>query len=88
MSVVPSSNSSPFRFPRVGDIDASSFNDDNIYKHTLELHEPLKDRGGLKPRQKKRVYAFDQVFSPHHNQEDIWQATEPIIQSAVDGYNV
>jgi hypothetical protein len=28
------------------------------------------------------------VFSPNQGQEDVWEATEPLVQSAIDGFNV
>ena len=52
------------------------------------LTEPLKDRGGLKPRQKLYKFCFDHVFTPEHKQDSIWNACEPIVQSAIDGFNV
>jgi len=33
-------------------------------------------------------YYFDRVFGPSHTQEDVWTASEPLIQSAVDGFPV
>lgn len=57
-------------------------------KRFIVATEPKKDRGGLSQRQKKLKFGFDNVFAPSHNQEAIWRATEPLIQSAIDGYNV
>ena len=37
---------------------------------------------------KRMKFGFDNVFNPNSNQEDVWGATEPLVQSAVDGYNV
>ena len=54
----------------------------------LEVTEPKRDRGGLNERQKKWTFGFDNVFNPSHGQEDIWDATDPLVQSAIDGYNV
>merc|ERR1711957_1110123 len=31
---------------------------------------------------------FDHVFNPSHNQADVWEATEPLVQSCIDGHNV
>ena len=28
------------------------------------------------------------IFTPEHGQEDVWRATEPLVQSAIDGWNV
>lgn len=66
----------------------SSFCDDDVTKQALVAVEPYKDRGGLKNRQKKWKFGFDHVFSPDHKQTDVWTATEPLVQSAIDGYNV
>ena len=81
-----------FRFPGVYDQQckrpASNSSSDDASKNIIELTEPYKDRGGLSERQKKYRYAFDGVFSPDHGQEDIWEATEPLIQCAIDGFNV
>jgi hypothetical protein len=50
--------------------------------------EPKKDRGGLSDHGKKLMYGFDLVFNPSHGQENIWEATEPLVQSAIDGFNI
>ena len=82
----------PFRFPGVYDRDdkrahfASGV--DDATKNIVEVLEPRKDRGGLKERRKKWRYGFDKVFSPQSGQEDVWDATEPLVQCAVDGFNV
>lgn len=36
----------------------------------------------------KNDYSFDQVFAPSSCQIDIFEMVSPIIQSALDGYNV
>lgn len=85
----------PFEFPCVGDRDEnmspSQQNDassDDLTKQIITATEPFKDRGGLKPRRKTLKFGFDRVFSPEHDQFDVWLASEPLVQSAVDGYNV
>lgn len=82
---------SPFHYPGMGGQESevkSSFGADDPTKNLLEVTEPWRDRGGLSERRKKWKFGFDNVFTPHHDQEDIWEATEPLVQSAVDGYNV
>ncbi|GAX16856.1 hypothetical protein FisN_5Hh229 [Fistulifera solaris] len=74
----------PFHFPGVFS-DASS---DDMTKNRIEVTEPPKDRGGLKDRRKTWSFAFDGVFPPESSQKEVWEATEPLVQCAVDGYNV
>lgn len=61
---------------------------DDLTKDVVELIEPYKDRGGLKERRKRHKFGFDGIFDQSRTQQDIWAAVEPLIQSAVDGYNV
>ena len=77
----------PFKFPGMFDSDGNEEGED-LCKNLVEVTEPQKDRGGLKERKKKWRFGFDNVFPPSHGQEEIWQATEPLVQSAIDGYNV
>jgi kinesin family protein C1 len=65
-----------------------AFGADDPTKNILEVKEPYKDRGGLTDRRKKWTFGFDHIFDPSHGQEDIWEATEPLVQSAIDGFNV
>jgi kinesin family protein C1 len=90
----------PFHFPsiydRSDDSKASSSSmssvachgTDDVLKNLIEVTEPYKDRGGLSDRRKKWRFGFDQVFVPQQGQEDVWKATEPLVQSSIDGYNV
>ena len=81
-----------FKFPGMGSSGAGGesplLGADDPTKNLLEITEPEKDRGGLSKRQKTWRFGFDHVFNPSHNQEDIWDATQPLVQSAVDGFNV
>lgn len=61
---------------------------DDLTKNVIVATEPYKDRGGLSDRRMEWQFGFDNVFSPEHGQEDVWEATEPLVQSAVDGFNV
>ncbi len=74
----------PFRFP---DVCAEADGIDST-KRLLKIEEPWKDRGGLKPRRKNWTFGFDSVFGPEDNQESVWEASEPLVQSAIDGSNV
>lgn len=87
----------PFSFPDLFERGQQSnsfstvngpFCEDDITKQAIVAIEPYKDRGGLKNRQKKWKFDFDHVFSPNHKQVDIWNASEPLVQSVIDGYNV
>jgi kinesin family protein C1 len=77
----------PFKFPGLFDGENGGDGQD-LTKNLVEVLEPHKDRGGLKERRKKYRFGFDNVFTPNQGQDDIWEATEPLVQSAIDGYNV
>lgn len=89
---------SPFHFPGIYDRDedpkpsattsVACHGTDDILKNLVEVTEPYKDRGGLSDRRKKWRFGFDHVFTPQQGQDDVWKATEPLVQSAIDGYNV
>jgi kinesin family protein C1 len=66
----------------------SKFGCDDPTKNLVSVLEPYKDRGGLSQRRKKWTFGFDQVFTPAHGQVDVWESTEPLVQSAIDGYSV
>ena len=83
---------SPFSFPEICDRDlnlsSSSFSSKDLSKQLIEIKEPYKDRGGLSSRRQKWSFGFDGIYAPSHDQMDIWSGCEPMIQSAIDGYNV
>lgn len=92
-------NVSPFHFPAITDrsTTAKSFGNtkspnattySDLTKQTIELTEPYKDRGGLNPRQKKYRFGFDRVYNPTNDQEDVWEGAQPLVQSAIDGFDV
>lgn len=85
----------PFSFPgQLAGLDermakkSKNFGADDPTKNILEVTEPHKDRGGLSARRKKWTFGFDHIFDPSHGQREIWEATEPLVQSAIDGFNV
>lgn len=54
---------------------------------SLEIHSnELVAAGGRK--QTKHDFAFDHVFDPNTSQDEIFETVSPLIQSALDGYNV
>uniref|UniRef100_A0A7S2Y2L7 Kinesin-like protein n=1 Tax=Entomoneis paludosa TaxID=265537 RepID=A0A7S2Y2L7_9STRA len=78
-----------FRFPTIADRNNSNKGGPaDLTKKTIELVEPKKDRGGLKERRTRHRFGFDNVFQQGHGQDDVWESTEPLIQSAIDGHNV
>ena len=87
-------NELPFHFPALTErqqqnsSSSSKKNCDDLTKSVIVATEPEKDRGGLNPRRKKWKFGFDNIFTPEHGQEDVWRATEPLVQSAIDGWNV
>ncbi len=89
-----SNSASPYTYPTIYDrskpfSDTSvSVEEDDLTKRFIVATEPEKDRGGLSQRRKKLKFGFDNVFGPTHGQDGVWQATEPLVQSAIDGYNV
>lgn len=44
--------------------------------------------GGGAKRAARHEFSFDQVFHPRSSQSDIFELVSPLIQSALDGYNV
>ena len=67
---------------------ATSTNNIDASKNMIEVTAPYKYRGGLNDRRQQWTFGFDRVFAPAHSQNDIWEATDPLIQCAVDGYHV
>jgi DNA repair exonuclease SbcCD ATPase subunit len=84
---------SPFTFPGVLDERSSkrfhtSTPGDDLTKNFIEVLEPSKDRGGLQDRRKKWRFGFDRVFIPADGQDDVWEASKPLVECAVDGSHV
>jgi len=83
----------PFRFPGIYDnqteqTDGEIGLSDDITKQLIFAVEPFKDRGGLSQRKRIHKFGFDNVFTPNDGQDAVWKASEPLVQSAIDGYNV
>jgi len=82
---------SPFSFPMCQDQDilTNTIRSEEIEKQVLMFTEPMnKDRGGRTTRQKRYKFCFDRVFSPEDTQDSVWVAVKPLVQSAIDGFNV
>jgi kinesin family protein C1 len=80
-----------FRFGGNGGLTGqinTKYGSDDPTKNLLEVIEPKKDRGGLSERRKKWTFGFDQIYDPSCDQRDVWEGCEPLIQSAIDGFNV
>lgn len=60
-----------------------SFNDETSLEINSNELVPANAR-----RQTKHEFSFDQVFDPNTTQEEIFENVAPLIQSALDGYNV
>lgn len=58
-----------------------------IDETSLEIHNNEIAPTGAR-KQSKHDFAFDQVFNPNTTQEEIFENVAPLIQSAMDGYNV
>jgi kinesin family protein C1 len=61
-----------------------TFNDESSME--INTNELVPSTGARK--QTKYDFAFDQVFNPNTTQEDIFDMVSPLIQSAMDGYNI
>ncbi len=59
-----------------------SFSDDS----SLEIISNELVQGGN--RKQSSDFSFDQVFNPNTTQEEIFEMVSPLIQSAMDGYNI
>ncbi|KAL9892081.1 non-claret disjunctional [Glossina fuscipes fuscipes] len=56
-----------------------------VDESTVEIinNDPL-----VRAKNNGHSFSFDQVFQPYSKQEDIFELVSPLIQSALDGYNV
>lgn len=55
---------------------------------TLEIHNLEMLASGAKNKGASHEFSFDHVFHPKSTQEDVFEMVSPLIQSAMDGYNV
>jgi len=84
-------NRSMFSFPELDSQISTAtceMSTNEAWKTLLEIREPIRNYTGLKPRQKKWKFAFDRIFLPENKQNDVWNATEPLVQSFIDGHKV
>lgn len=82
----------PFRFPTIRSatdaIGTSNLACNDLTKNCLELIQPDTEKFSELSRLKRHRFGFDQIFTPQDNQEIVWDAIEPLIQSTLDGFNV
>eukprot|EP00873_Tetraselmis_striata_P004861 jgi/Tetstr1/425125/TSEL_015587.t1 len=57
-------------------------------KPELQIPDALTLAHPWKEEKKPREYSFDSVFEPTASQEDVFEDTKYLVQSAIDGYNV
>ena len=50
--------------------------------------EILSNELSMGTKKLKHDFSFDQVFDPNNSQEEIFEMVAPLIQSAMDGYNI
>lgn len=59
-----------------------------IDETALEIYNNEIIPSGTSRKPSKHEFSFDQVFNPNTAQEEIFEMVAPLIQSALDGYNV
>lgn len=55
---------------------------------SLEIHNLEMQASGAKNKVASHVFSFDHVFHSQSTQEDVFGMVSPLIQSALDGYNI
>ena len=72
-------------------IDASAkinYPDDETDSREVEVMGPEEKSSLGKISTKKNAFAFDRIFGPNSQNEDIFSEISQLVQSALDGYNV
>lgn len=59
------------------------FDETSLEISNIDLHPAT-----LKSKQQRLEFNFDQVFHPNCSQSDVFEMVSPLIQSALDGYNI
>lgn len=60
----------------------------NFHQFYVFKHIQIAASVDMNKKSVKHEFSFDQVFRPNSIQEDIFELVSPLIQSALDGYNV
>ncbi|XP_055903116.1 protein claret segregational [Eupeodes corollae] len=55
---------------------------------SLEIHNLEMQASGAKNKVSSHAFSFDHVFHSRSRQEDVFEMVSPLIQSALDGYNI
>lgn len=55
---------------------------------SLEIHNLEMQASGAKNKVASHAFSFDHVFHSRSTQEDVFEMVSPLIQSALDGYNI
>ncbi|XP_055851841.1 protein claret segregational [Episyrphus balteatus] len=55
---------------------------------SLEIHNLEMQASGAKNKVSSHAFSFDHVFHSRSTQEDVFEMVSPLIQSALDGYNI
>ena len=64
------------------------FEKDKGQVFALNLPDDLTVSHVWKDEKKQREYNFDLVFHPGQSQDNVFEDTKHLVQSAIDGYNV
>lgn len=77
------------RPPLISESEKSLCGWNYVDEATLEIvNRDPSSNGNNKLKNGSHSFSFDQVFHPASNQEEIFELVSPLIQSALDGYNI